>query len=143
MNKSEVFKINFAGGATGGHLAPGIALAEDFLLEAPCEIEFLIVGRKVEELMLDKKHFNYKKINAAPFRKTFKGAVKFLLKNITGVIVSLVKFIFNRPNAMICLGGYGAFPPAVAAKILRIPIFILEQNAIPGKVNRFLSRWAK
>ena len=48
MKKSTVFRIAFAGGGTGGHLAPGIALAEEFLYTAPCDVEFLIVGKDVE-----------------------------------------------------------------------------------------------
>ena len=44
---------------------------------------------------------------------------------------------------MVALGGFAAATPGIAAKLLGIPVVILEQNSVPGRVNRLLSRWAK
>ena len=136
------YKIVFAGGGTGGHLSPGIAVAEECVYAADCEIEFLIVGKPVERKMLEKKSFRYMKIQGAPLRKNIKGLFAFVFLNLIGFVRSFIKFLSNRPDVLICLGGYGAFSAAFAAKILKIPVFVLEQNTIPGKVNRLISKFA-
>ena len=80
MKQSEVYKIAFAGGGTGGHLAPGIALAEELLYSVPCEVKFLIVGKEVEKNMLSEKNFENKISLASPVRKSVKGLLKFIVK---------------------------------------------------------------
>ncbi len=143
MFRKSYYKIVFAGGGTGGHLAPGIAVAEECIYATDCEIEFLIVGKPVEKLMLEKKNFRYSKMHGAPLQKSISGLSAFVLLNLIGFVRSFIKFLGNRPDAVICLGGYGAFATAYSARLLKIPVFVLEQNLIPGKVNRIISKFSK
>ena len=143
MINSHYYKIAFAGGGTGGHLSPGIAVAEECVYAANCEIEFLIIGKDVEKKMLSDKNFRYSKVHGAPLSRSFKGLAKFFVLNILGFFHSFFKFLNNRPDTLVCLGGYGAFSSAIAARLLRIPVFVLEQNSIPGKVNTYISKFAK
>ncbi|MCD4656395.1 MAG: UDP-N-acetylglucosamine--N-acetylmuramyl-(pentapeptide) pyrophosphoryl-undecaprenol N-acetylglucosamine transferase [Planctomycetes bacterium] len=143
MFRKSYYKIVFAGGGTGGHLAPGIAVAEECIYATDCEIEFLIVGKQVEKMMLEKKKFKYSKMQGAPLRKSIRGLFAFVALNLIGFVRSFIKFLGKRPDAVICLGGYGAFSSAYSAKILKIPVFVLEQNTIPGKVNRIISKFSK
>lgn len=134
--------IVFAGGGTGGHLFPAVAIAQEFMCRnADTRILFLITGRPLEVSVLQTYGFAFKKISAQGIkgRGLWKqaGAVVHLLRGI-GQSSKVVKSF--RPHLVIGMGSYLSVPVVLAAWWKRIPTVICEQNILPGIANNFLAR---
>ncbi len=134
----------FAGGGTGGHLFPGLAVARAVRERYP-ETEIVFVGtrRGLEERVLEGE-FTFIPIDAA-------GMVgRAPWKKIAG-LYPLAKGMFQSrsivkrltPRLVFSLGGYSAGPVGVAAWMKGIPLVLQEQNMVPGATNRLLSGIAK
>lgn len=134
--------ILFAGGGTGGHLFPGIALAEELKNEFGWNAVFLSTAKQIENTIFAGTGFDVRTHNAPKMTKNPFAVPSFLLK-LHGAMRDSAKIIDElQPAAVVGLGGYASFSPVYAAARRRIPVFILEQNSVPGKANRLLSRWA-
>jgi len=138
-------KLLLAGGGTGGHLFPAIALAEQFKLEEP-QGEVLFVGTEqgLEARMLPELGWPLETIEMSGwagrgFLAKFK-VVGQLLKSLGQARKILQSF---GPDIVIGVGGYASVPTLLAAKTMAIPYLVHEQNAWPGLANRLLGRWAK
>ena len=138
-------KLLLAGGGTGGHLFPAIALAEQFKLEEP-QGEVLFVGTEqgLEARMLPELGWPLEMIVMSGwagrgFLDKFKVAGQ-LVKSLGQARKILQRF---GPDVVIGVGGYASVPTLLAAKTLAIPYLVHEQNAWPGLANRLLGRWAK
>jgi len=137
-------RIVIAGGGTGGHLFPGIAIAEMFMRrQAKTRILFVSSGKKIEETVLAKTDFEKKLITIEGIKgKRFSTKMLSLMKLPKGLIESLCLLIGFKPDVVIGMGAYSAGPVVVSAWILRIPRVIHEQNSIPGITNRLLANFA-
>ena len=138
-------RIVIAGGGTGGHLYPGIAVAKEFQKRYK-DIEILFVGtaRGIEYRVLPKEGYRLETIRIAGFID------KGLLKKIATLFMipfSIIDSfrILNRfkPQCVIGVGGYASGPVVLSAAIMRIPNVILEENVIPGATNRLLSYFTR
>ena len=134
------YAILVAGG-TGGHINSAIALGEKFE-EHGLQIEYISGKRHLDfKLYCDKKcrHiFSYPLVGKNPSL-----VIKSLVFNSFTFFMFFFKFLLNRPRFVFGAGGYVCGPTLLAAYILRVPIFILEQNAVMGLTNRILSNFAK
>ena len=137
--------IVFAGGGTGGHLFPGLAMAEAFRKRIrETEITFIGAGRDIEVRVLKEQGYPLEIIsitgltNKRGFRKL--GA---FFKVIQGVLGSIFLLRRLRPSLVIGLGGYSSGPVGLAAYVMGIPLILQEQNARPGLTNRMLGRFAR
>ncbi len=136
--------IIIAGGGTGGHLFPGIAIAREFIRKDPeCRITFIGTKKGIEYRILPKLGFNLKIITV----KGFKG--KGLLEKIKALLCIPFSFIQSayyirklQADIIIGLGGYIAFPAIIAGAIMRKSTAIHEQNSFPGLSNRILGNVA-
>ena len=143
-NKSNQFRLLIAGGKTGGHLFPGIAVAQALKVANP-QAEILFVGTDAPfELNTLKQYgFDHRTITAKPIKG---GSLFSKLKSISVILVSLVQsltiLIRFKPDFVLGVGGFSSFAVVVAAWFLRIPRAIQEQNSIPGITNRLLARFA-
>ncbi len=137
-------KLIIAGGGTGGHLFPGIAVAEEFLARDPAnEVLFVGTERGIEARAVPAAGYRLEQISAAGIRgKRGLNQISGIAKMFYGYAQSrkiLKKF---RPDLVLGVGGYASLPMVLAAGGMRIPRFIHEQNAIPGQTNRLLARFA-
>lgn len=140
MNK----RIIIAGGGTGGHIFPAIAIANAILKQQP-QTEILFVGAKgkMEMEKIPQAGFKIEGLDIAGFNRSS------LIKNI-GLPVKLIKSflqvrrIFKRfgPTAVIGVGGYSSFPVLKLAQAKGIPSFIHESNSFAGKSNIMLGKKA-
>lgn len=133
-------KIALAGGGTGGHVYPLLAIAER--LEKG---EFFYFGtrRGAEAKMV--KGMEFISIPALAFptsKKDIPGLIKFLGVLPFGLIKAYRKLRKIKPVVLISSGGYVSVPVVIAAKLMGIPIVIHEQNLVPGRANRLLARFA-
>ncbi|MDP7035264.1 MAG: UDP-N-acetylglucosamine--N-acetylmuramyl-(pentapeptide) pyrophosphoryl-undecaprenol N-acetylglucosamine transferase [Planctomycetota bacterium] len=142
-NDGAAVTVAFAGGGTGGHLAPGMAVAEELSDQYGARIRFYGTGRPAEKRMLEGTGYRWQVLPASPPGRNPKAWMRFLKRNLQGISLCARKYFQEeRPDILVGLGGYGSVPAAVAALEMGIPIVLLEQNVLPGRANRFLARWA-
>ena len=140
-DKNEI-RVIIAGGGTGGHLFPGIAVAKEFEKRySTADIRFVIGRRKMESEILS--HLGYpqesiqvKGIKGRGVREGF--MVLFRLPYSLFQSFSILKRF--SPHLVLGMGGYSSGPVCVAARIMGLPTAIHEQNSFPGMTNRLLSR---
>jgi UDP-N-acetylglucosamine--N-acetylmuramyl-(pentapeptide) pyrophosphoryl-undecaprenol N-acetylglucosamine transferase len=133
-----------AGGGTGGHLFPGIAIAESFRVkELADEVLFVGTGNPMEVSTLSKQGFDHVSIVAEGFKERgLWRQIRSLLKIPVGVWQALRVIWRFDPDVVIGLGGYSSGPVAVAAKLTGKRMVIHEQNILPGLTNRILGHFA-
>ena len=137
-------RIIIAGGGTGGHLFPGIAIAQEFLGRNP-ENNVLFVGteRPFEVSILSETGFIHKTITAEGFKgRGFWNQIVSISKIPKGVIESILILKRFKADLVVGVGGYSAGPLVTGAWLLGINIVLHEQNVLPGITNRILSRFA-
>ncbi len=135
-------KVVIAGGGTGGHLYPGIALAEEFVLKEQENI-VLFVGTKegLESRILPQLGFNLKTIESGGMKKkSLKGKLSSFFRVLNGMKQSFDIMKDFSPDLVIGTGGYVSFPLVLTAFLMKIKTAICEQNSLPGTANRILGK---
>ncbi len=144
-NNNKPVKVVFCAGGTGGHIYPAIAVALRLKQNNRLnEIFFFVSGKEIEKSIFSQNYFFVKEIPSAKAADFF--SIKFpisLLKSIIGFFVSFFELSKIKPDVIVSMGAYSSIPSVIAAWFLRIPIILHEQNAVVGKANKFLSRFAK
>ncbi len=137
-------KLIIAGGGTGGHLFPGIAVAEEFLFRDPAnQVLFVGTERGIEARAVPAAGYPLELISAAGIRgKGGLGKLRGAAMMFNGYRQSCRLLERFRPDAVLGVGGYASLPMLLAARTRQVPSFIHEQNAVPGMTNRLLSRFA-
>ncbi len=137
--------IMLAGGGTGGHVYPGLALAEALVALQP-EVRIVWVGSsdRMEARVVPAAGHPFEPLTLG-FLKGTSGMKRLssLAKLPFAAVRVLQLFARYRPAAVVGLGGYVAGPPCLIGALLGRPVFLLEQNAIPGRTNRFLARFCR
>jgi UDP-N-acetylglucosamine--N-acetylmuramyl-(pentapeptide) pyrophosphoryl-undecaprenol N-acetylglucosamine transferase len=136
-------RILIAGGGTGGHLYPGIAVAQQLRQRhADCDILFVGTRRGIEQRVLPSQGFAFRSIaaRALPRRLSF-GLLRALASHASGFLSSLILCLRFRPDVVVGTGAYASAPVVLAGKMTGHPCLVLEQNRVPGRTNRLLSRF--
>ena len=139
--QTDRIRIVFAGGGTGGHLFPAIAIANEIKkLSGNAEITFIGTRHKIESKVVPQHGYGFKTIWVSGFRRhlTLEN-VLFPLKIIVALIQSLFLMKRINPHVVVGTGGYVCGPPLLAASLLGIPTVIQEQNSYPGVTTRLLA----
>jgi UDP-N-acetylglucosamine--N-acetylmuramyl-(pentapeptide) pyrophosphoryl-undecaprenol N-acetylglucosamine transferase len=138
-------KVVIAGGGTGGHLFPGIALAEEFTRRKEgWEVIFIGTGKGLEQRVLSRWGFELMTIPAAPLKgRSWWGKAVSFSTLFRGAWSSAIILRRLSPRLVIGLGGYSAGAVVLAAYLLGIKRVIQEQNVQPGFTNRMASRFAQ
>ncbi len=138
-------KIIITGGVTGGHLFPGIAIAEEFLrYDEKNEIIFVTIGNDFEKRALARKGFELKTIKSAGVKGIgIFGKIKAAAMLLIGVMKSARIISKFKPDIIIGVGGYSSAPLMFAASFFKVKTAIHEQNSIPGLTNRILAKKAE
>ena len=137
--------LMIAGGGTGGHIYPAIAIAREFIARDPKRrAVFVGTERGLEKTIVPKAGFPLELISAAGLQG--KGA----LDRLRGLVQLPVGFTQafrligkHRPVAVLGVGGYSSGPVLAAAKLRGVPTIIHEQNAFPGLTNRLLAKFVE
>jgi UDP-N-acetylglucosamine--N-acetylmuramyl-(pentapeptide) pyrophosphoryl-undecaprenol N-acetylglucosamine transferase len=142
-------KILFAGGGTGGHFYPIIAVAQALYDKSkekkvlPPKFYFMSDTKYNPRALFDNE-IEFVQVPAGKIRRYF-SILNFtdLFKTFTGVFIALIKMFRIYPDVVFGKGGYASFPALFAARILRIPVIIHESDSSPGKVNKWASKFAQ
>ena len=145
MTADSAFKIIIAGGKTGGHLFPGIAVAQAILrLEPEADILFVGTDTPFEIETLSALGFAHQSISARPVKG---GSITAKARAMVMLLVSIFQAMgivrSFKPAIVLGVGGFSSFAVVLAARVLGIATAIQEQNAMPGMTNRMLSRFSR
>ncbi|HMU39694.1 MAG TPA: undecaprenyldiphospho-muramoylpentapeptide beta-N-acetylglucosaminyltransferase [Pseudomonadota bacterium] len=136
-------RILIAGGGTGGHLFPGLALAHELTAQG-AHVTFVGTDRGIEKKAVPQAGYPLELIDIAGLsRQGFWLTLKNVAKLPLAFVQTLCLLRRLSPDAVVGVGGYASGPVVLLAALFRIPTVILEQNSIPGVTNRILSRFAK
>jgi UDP-N-acetylglucosamine--N-acetylmuramyl-(pentapeptide) pyrophosphoryl-undecaprenol N-acetylglucosamine transferase len=135
-------RVVIAGGGTGGHLFPGIAVAREILRQRPdAVVSFAGTARGIESRVIPRENFGLDLLRSTGLKGTSIGA------RVRGVSLLPLSGLDawrilsrRKPNVVLGVGGYSSGPVVLAAAARGIPTLLLEQNAIPGLTNRLLAR---
>ena len=139
-------KIIISGGGTGGHIYPAISIADQLTKKITnCKILFIGAKNKMEMKKVPENGYKIIGLWISGFQRSYNSLSNLLLpfKIILSLFHSLVIILKYNPKIVIGTGGYASGPVMYVASILRIPVFIQEQNSYPGLTNRILSKYAK
>ena len=138
----STLRVLIAGGGTGGHLYPGIAVARELLRRVPdATVTFAGTARGIESRVIPKEGFELDVLRSAGLKGAGAAALArgFALLPLSGA--DAWRIISRRsPHVVVGVGGYSSGPVVLTAALRRIPTLLLEQNAVPGVTNRLLAQ---
>lgn len=137
-------KVLIAGGGTGGHVYPGIAVAEELARIRPrAEVLFVGTRRGLEAHAVPESGFRIRYILTRGFpRRAWWRWPAAVVANAIGLLQALWVVATEHPDAVLGTGGYVSGPVSLAAWLMGRPLLLQEQNSIPGLANRWLARVA-
>jgi len=138
-------KVLIAGGGTGGHLFPGIALAEEVTTRHHGnEAVFVGTERGLEARVVPEAGYRLELIHVQGLKGI--GGLRFVkaLFNVPRALVESLRILGrHKPDVVVGVGGYASGPVVLAAWLLRIPTAVQEQNALPGMTNKILGHFVR
>src|SRR5262249_15855292 len=131
-----------AGGGTGGHVIPAIAIAEELQKLYQAEVEFIGTARGLENRLVPAAGFPLRLIKVGALnRVSFTTRLKTLL-DLPRAVMSSGQYLEEfQPDVLIGVGGYASGPAMLAAIRKRIPTMAFEPNVVPGFANRAVARF--
>ena len=148
MSASILRGVLIAGGGTAGHVLPGLAIAEAMVDSGMVENQssvYLVGSRRgIEVDLVPPTGFD---LTVLPGRGIQR---RLTLANLVagigllcGFVRAFILVVRRRPTVVVSLGGYASIPCVLAAVVLRVPVVVAEQNAVPGAANRLAGRFAR
>lgn len=136
-------RLVVTGGGTGGHLFPGIAVAEAVLAERPgSEVLFVGTDRQVDSRVLGQRPFKTAALKCQGLKgKSISAALAALIQLPMACLKAMTILRRFKPDLVLGVGGYVTGPVVLAAKLLGIPTCVHEQNSVPGLANKLLGRF--
>jgi len=147
MPAVRTFGLAVAGGGTGGHIFPGLAVAREFRRREPgTRVLYLGAAGRLEERVVPREgaavRFHGLRVRGLKGQGPF-GAITALALAARAVGECRREIAAFGADLLLGTGGYSSGPAAVAARTLGIPVVLQEQNAVPGLTNRLLARMAR
>jgi UDP-N-acetylglucosamine--N-acetylmuramyl-(pentapeptide) pyrophosphoryl-undecaprenol N-acetylglucosamine transferase len=144
MQQSEL-RVVIAGGGTGGHLFPGLAVARELTSRRPdAHVTFAGTAQGIESRLIPREGFELDLIRSLGIKG------KSPIAAVRGAALLPASFLdawqivsARRPQLVIGVGGYSSGPVVLVAALRGIPTMVLEQNAVPGLTNRLLARFVR
>ena len=147
QSMTRTFHIVFAGGGTGGHLFPGLAVAKKLSANRPgVRITFAGTAKPLERQHVAAAGFEYVTLPSRPLPRRghhvlmVGEAISFVVENVAAYFAAGRLLDDENVVGVVGLGGYASVAMGRAAARRRLPLVLLEQNVVPGKANRWLSR---
>ena len=137
-------RVILAGGGTGGHVIPAIAIAQELRSRYNADVLFVGTARGIETRLVPAAGFALDLINVGALnRVSLATRMKTLFDLPSAISQSRSLLRKFKPDVMIGVGGYASGPAMLAGAMLRIPLMAFEPNVVPGVANRLVARWVK
>ncbi len=134
-------RVLIAGGGTGGHIIPALAVARELVARHSAEVLFVGTARGMESRLVPEAGFNLKLVDVGQLNNV---SLLTRLRTLLGLPASLIacrRMIREfQPSVVFGVGGYASGPAMAAALWLRIPTMVFEPNAVPGLANRLVGK---
>ncbi len=132
-----------AGGGTGGHVIPAIAVARE-VCRMGYQVLFVGTERGVENKLVPAAGFRLEKIRVGGIKNLgIATRILSLWQLAVETWAQIARFREWKPAAVFSMGGYVAGPPVLAALLRGVPVVVMEPNAVPGATNRWIARWVR
>ena len=139
MSNTAQTHVAIACGGTGGHFFPGVAVARE-LIQADVRTTLLISAKEVDrQAVAAIPEIPHLEIPAVALN--MKRPLRFLLGFRSATLRVRDYFANDKPDAVLAMGGFTAAAPIRVGRQIKVPTFLHESNAVPGRANRLLSRW--
>ena len=138
---SSVHRVAIACGGTGGHLFPGLAVAEE-LTSRGTEVTLFVSPKEVDQRALRSRPANIRVETIPAVGLSARRLPAYLRSVWLGYRHAHRFFRSWRPAAVLAMGGFTSVAPVLAGRRLGVPCYLHESNAVPGRANRWLSRWS-
>ncbi|MDR3751100.1 MAG: undecaprenyldiphospho-muramoylpentapeptide beta-N-acetylglucosaminyltransferase [Terracidiphilus sp.] len=134
-------RVLIAGGGTGGHIIPALAVAHELVSRHAAEVLFVGTARGMEIRLVPEAGFNLRLIDVGPLKNVSLVTRLRTLMNLPRSVFACKRLIreFN-PSVVLGVGGYASGPSMAAALRLKVPTMAFEPNAVPGLANRLVGR---
>jgi UDP-N-acetylglucosamine--N-acetylmuramyl-(pentapeptide) pyrophosphoryl-undecaprenol N-acetylglucosamine transferase len=138
----NTLRVLIAGGGTGGHVIPALAIARELGDAHGAEVRFVGTARGLETRLVPEAGFRLELVRSGQLKNV---SLRTRLRTAVDLplgVVECVRLIGEfRPQVVVGVGGYASGPGMLAAVLLRVPTLAFEPNAVPGMTNRWLGRW--
>src|SRR5271154_6644457 len=135
-------RVLIAGGGTGGHVIPALAVARELRDRFGAEVRFVGTARGLETRLVPEAGFPLELIHVGQLKNvSVMTRVRTLADLPLGVLRCVGLLRSFRPDVVVGVGGYASGPAMMAAVLLRVPTLAFEPNAVPGLANRLVGRW--
>jgi UDP-N-acetylglucosamine--N-acetylmuramyl-(pentapeptide) pyrophosphoryl-undecaprenol N-acetylglucosamine transferase len=131
-------RIILSGGGTGGHIYPALSVADALRPHAE-RLMFLGGESGPERQIVADAGYEFFGLPAAPLRKSPSGAMKAAVSAGGGMVKAIGALRRFKPDLVLATGGYAAIAAGLAAAVSRVPLILVEPNAVPGRVTRALA----
>jgi UDP-N-acetylglucosamine--N-acetylmuramyl-(pentapeptide) pyrophosphoryl-undecaprenol N-acetylglucosamine transferase len=139
---SQRFRVLIAGGGTGGHVIPALAIARELRDAHGAEVRFVGTARGLETRLVPEAGFPLELIRVGQLKNV---SVATKLRTVADLPLGVVRCVGLvrrfRPDVVVGVGGYASGPAMMAAILLRVPTLAFEPNAVPGLANRLVGKW--
>ena len=134
-------KVIFAGGGTGGHLYPAVAISEQ-LVKANIDFYFMVSNRGIEKSILTPLGYEFEEQNVSAFMgQGIFGKIKAVYSMLSATKRALK--VVQKGDKVVLTGGFAAAPSAIAAILKGCDLYLHEQNSVMGLVNRIFAKFSK
>jgi len=136
-------RVILAGGGTGGHVIPALAIAQELRTRHSAEIKFIGTARGLETRLVPAAGFELALIEVGALKNVGFTTRLATLGQLPGAVLRSRRILRQfRPDVVIGVGGYASGPAVLAAEMAGIPTLLFEPNLVPGFANRVVARWA-
>jgi UDP-N-acetylglucosamine--N-acetylmuramyl-(pentapeptide) pyrophosphoryl-undecaprenol N-acetylglucosamine transferase len=134
-------RVLIAGGGTGGHIIPALAVARELVARHAAEVLFVGTARGMETRLVPEAGFDLRLIDVGPLKKVSLLTRLRTLMSLPRSVYDCVRLIREfKPDVVFGVGGYASGPAMAAALRLKVPSMVFEPNAMPGLANRLVGR---
>ena len=134
-------RVLIAGGGTGGHIIPALAVARELVARHAAQVVFVGTERGLETRLVPPAGFLLELIHVGPLNNVSLATRLQTLAGIPGSLWDSLRLLrAYKPHVVFGIGGYASGPGVAAALLLRVPVLLFEPNAIPGLVNRLVGK---
>jgi UDP-N-acetylglucosamine--N-acetylmuramyl-(pentapeptide) pyrophosphoryl-undecaprenol N-acetylglucosamine transferase len=135
-------RVLIAGGGTGGHVIPALAIARELRDSYGAEVRFVGTERGLETRLVSEAGFPLELIRVGQLKNVSLTTRARTMADLPLGVMRCVKLVRSfKPDVVVGVGGYASGPAMMAAILLRVPTLAFEPNAVPGLANRLVGKW--